>query len=321
MKRKNLLALTAFLIFAGVALYIIMTDSDSNQTLNLEEAKFSVKDTSAIDSIFIARKDGSTALLTRFAATRWMVNKKTLVDPVLVNILLRTIHDIDVRRPINTAEREQVIKGIATQHIKIEIYAKGELVKSYYIGQEADDNQGNYILTTGSEQPYVAHIPGFEGILAPRYDVREKTWRDRQIFITSPLKLSSVRVTYPSNPEGSFQILFNKGQFSFPDIPNPDTASAEQFLQNISKAYLERYIGDLKQSEADSMLKLKPYMIITMKNIGETEGETMTVMPPKNLSNTYVYMNKTQEWGIYQLPLLDKLSATKKDFVAKPKTK
>jgi hypothetical protein len=319
MKTKNWIAIACFVVLAAAAFYIVVTEERSKQTINLEEAKFAIKDTSAIDSIFIARKDGSTALLTRYAGNRWQINKKTLADKALMAMLMRTIHDVDVRRPLNSAERKEVIKAMATQHTKVDIYIQGEIVKSYYVGHEADDNQGSYLLTTGAEQPYVVHIPGFDGILSPRYDVREKSWRDKQIFFTTPQKLKSVTVTYFQEPEKNFQILFDKGKFSIPTVTDPDTLQTEQYLEFMNSVFIEQFKADFTEKELDSLKLVKPIMSINLKNIGDTEGETMTVYPPNNTSYTYVYLNKTKEYASFQLHLLQRLMAAKTDLIRKGK--
>jgi len=318
MKTKNWIAIGIFVLLAAAAFYILTTEQAGKQSFDLDEAMLAVRDTGSIDSIFVARKDGYSATLSRFGQNQWLINKRTRADKNLVKVLLRSIHDIDVRRPVNKDERTSVIKDLATKHTKVEIYAKGILVKSYYLGAEADDNQGNYILTIGSETPFVAHIPGFDGILGPRFNIVERLWRDKQILMTSPAKLQSVSVNYLKEPNNSFQIQFNNGKFNIPGVSNPDTLAADKYLQYINSAYVERYLFELTPKELDSLQQVKPYMTISVKNLGDSLPETLTILPPRNESNTYAYLNKTKEWAIYQLPSLDKLKAVKSSFISQP---
>jgi hypothetical protein len=60
---------------------------------------------------------------------------------------------------------------MASKSTKIEIYSKGEKVKQYYVGHATQDNTGTYMLLTNTEtdenyeEPFVTHIPGFEGFI------------------------------------------------------------------------------------------------------------------------------------------------------------
>jgi hypothetical protein len=64
---------------------------------------------------------------------------------------------------------------MAAKSTKIEIYSKGEKVKQYYVGHATQDNTGTYMLLTNPEtdknyeEPFITHIPGFEGFLSTRY--------------------------------------------------------------------------------------------------------------------------------------------------------
>jgi hypothetical protein len=51
-------------------------------------------------------------------------------------------------------------------------------VKQYYVGHATQDNTGTYMLLTNPEtdknyeDPFVTHIPGFDGFLSTRYNHR-----------------------------------------------------------------------------------------------------------------------------------------------------
>jgi hypothetical protein len=122
-KNRLLLLLFAVLVLGGLALYSI--SSKSTSTLSTVDTKFQILDTASLTKIFLAHKDGRKNIITK-KGNIWLINNRTIADAGLMRSLLKGIHDIDVKRPIASSERAEVVRSIATQHIKVELYA-GEL--------------------------------------------------------------------------------------------------------------------------------------------------------------------------------------------------
>ena len=64
-----------------------------------------------------------------------------------------------------------MVKSLASEGIKVELYdRKGEKIKAYYVGGATPDERGTYMIMENAEEPYVAHIPSWEGNLRFRFN-------------------------------------------------------------------------------------------------------------------------------------------------------
>ena len=177
---KNLRILIALVIVAGIAYWLMSRNSWSTFKGDLKE--FAIKDTATITRMFFADKRGNKVLLQRNEQKIWMVDNKFIADQDKVNLILSTMHDVEVKNPIAETEHNSVVSILATQGIKAEFYAGEKLIKTIYVGSSTPDQVGTYMLVDGSAKPYVTHINGFVGYLTPRFINKQKLWKSKQIF-------------------------------------------------------------------------------------------------------------------------------------------
>ena len=142
-----------------------------------------------------------------------MVNGLYDARPDVIQTLLYTIRKIDVKEPVGKKAQDNVVKRLAADAVKCEIYSKGELIKAYYVGSETQDLTGTYMILIDlktmetSAKPFVTYIPGFEGFLTTRYFTEEIGWRDRTVFNYIPNEIKSVRMEVPNNPEYGYVVI------------------------------------------------------------------------------------------------------------------
>ncbi len=272
-KNRSLLLLLAVLVLGALAWYSI--SSKQTSTLNTIDTKFQILDTASLTKIFLAHKDGRKNTITK-KGNIWLINNRTIADAGLMRSLLKGIHDIDVKRPVSSSERAEVVRSIATQHIKVELYAGEGLLKTYFVGQDMDNHTGSVLLMEGAEEPYIGFIPGFEGVLAQRFDVKEEDWRDKHIFRTNPSILQKVSVNYPGNPQGSFSLTYDKGNFTISNVPTADSAKTQRFLQELAKSSIESWVNP-DMATLDSITQIKPMLVITLENKDGIGNETLTI--------------------------------------------
>ncbi len=177
---------------------------------------FAISDTSIVTKIFLADRQGNTISLDK-NNNEWTINNKYKVRKESISILLETLNKIRIKRPVSLSSFNHIIRDLSTTGIKIEIYANDLTpLKIYTIGNETKDQLGTYmILHSNSSQesitePFIMHIPGFNGYLAPRYGIQarilnERTWRSRVIFDKSPIR--NITLNYLNQPELSFSLI------------------------------------------------------------------------------------------------------------------
>jgi hypothetical protein len=339
MKKASSLIIVTLVVLVGLSIYIYRSKSKPGTT-DTDSRNFGYKDTAAITRIFIADKEGNTSDLER-TIKGWIVNKKYSCRSEAVLNLLEVIKLAEVKMPVQKTLRETVIKYMATQAIKVEIYSGSELVKQYYVGHETADSEGSYMLLTDPENgknyddPFVCFIPGFKGFLLPRFIVNENEWRDRIVMNYIPPQLKQVSVQNVEFPaDSSFSIdLAGNNVFKLKNGKGVeialDDSKVKQYLVYLQNISYEVLLTGKNKKLQDSLLKVKPYSTITITTT-DSKVEKYNfyrkqflgdINPEHGVSYDYdpdrLYMSfdNDQEWALGQYFVFGKLLVTSNYFV------
>lgn len=232
--KKTLLYL-ALLIALIISVWYILSDNQAN-AFGDDGTGFTIKDTAEIGKIFLADSRGNTVLLERKSG-EWFVNgnDKALIAPV--NSLLRTLNKQVADVPVPEKQHNRVITDLAGNSIKVELYnRKGKTMRVFYVGEEAYNMSGTFMLMEGAQRPYIVNVPAFAGVLTPRYSTHLKDWRDRTVFNIAAEDVEQISVQYIDHPMHSFVIRRNG---------NNVTVSIDAALQGL---------GELNQNRVDAYL-------------------------------------------------------------------
>ena len=277
MKRTWLLVAVFLLLGAGAfyALQKKKTQTGSHVSWDMD---FAIKNVEDVGKIFIADRTGKTATLERKNGY-WLYNGKFRARPTAMENLLETINQVNVLYIPPKAAEDPMVKSLATQGIKVEIYSTGgEKMKTYYVGGVTNDERGTYMIMDGAEQPYVVHLPTLVGQLRVRYMLGDDNWRDRTVFAEKPEDIQSVAIEYPQQKSESFRL--EKTSASVYTIsPMFSTTSpsklpqkkgiAEGYLLQFEKLGAEGYETD--NPLRDSVTALVPFAVVTLKKNDGTE--------------------------------------------------
>jgi len=233
-----------------------------------------------VQKIFLAnRLDGTTTLLER-KGEQWRYNGSYPARPNAVENLLRAITGIQMMyKPANAAV-PNMLQDLATRGIKVEVYgAAASPLKVYYIGGSPADERGTYAILEGAEQPYVTHIPGWEGNLRFRYNLRGDDWRDRSLFPFAGKTIESLSVEYPRQREHSFRLERQGSNFRV----QPFYALQEKIEGVASRDRITDFLDSFQDLGAeafrndhpgqDSIRQLVPFCYIRWKETGREVQE------------------------------------------------
>lgn len=242
---KNTYLYLAILIVLGTITYFVVTN-DSENTLDVEESNFAVENVDKIHKIFIADRNNNTATVTRKDGYWEYTNKvgKTFkARPAAIEVLLRTIKDVEVRYMVQEAAVPMAVDDLATNGKKVELYDKrGKKFKTYYVGGPSNDTQGTFMIMEGSNNPYVTHLQSWEGILTDRYLIAEKDWRDKTVFSYSSKDIKSIQIDYPKQQSNSFVLTQVKdGKFEIEPLYPTTQKNEKPIINQKALAYLYKY--------------------------------------------------------------------------------
>ncbi len=329
MKKKNIIIWIVPLLTAIVIIFYIQS---KKSTLPRDMQDFAVKDTASINKIFMADMAGLEATLTR-ENNIWKINKKFDVRPDVIKTLLKTIHDVEIKSPVGNKMKENVTKRLSSSSIKVEIYIKDELVKTFYIGGETQDKTGTIAILEDvdtkvkASDPYVLHIPGFIGYLTPRFFVEERKWRDRTIFNYKPSDIKEIDIVWNENKSNSFKYVNDKNGKQILDLTgkilnNIDTLKINKYIGIFNKVIFDYVVGEMDKHNRDSVLASNPAFTINVYDFSGTKtkldlfykipdkesydinGKLIT----KDLDLMYAIINNNkQDLYVIQLYLFDKI--------------
>ncbi|MEL6669872.1 MAG: hypothetical protein AAFP08_12930 [Bacteroidota bacterium] len=300
----------------------------SSSTVRVE---FAVENTDRIQRIFIAKRDGDQVDLHRSGDT-WLVDGQLPTSETAMKNLLDAISRVDIQSIPNYASTPSLVRNISSNGILVRLFGSGDqLLKSYYVGGSSPNELGTYMILEDSEQPYIAHIPGWDGNLRFRYNLTPDEWRTKWYFQYEPEEIQSVTVEYPSERARSFRLDRQDEDFLlspfYDNINLParpmSMGTAEQYLVRLPKLYLNRYRNEQTDERAEFTQRL-PFVTIQVTPI-DGEPETLKIYPnfksrtisqnPNTgeiydetpLNGYFALLNDDQDWGLFAETNVDPL--------------
>lgn len=274
-KRNTVWLLVVAGVVAIVALVLLL---GRNSTTNHRSAvDFSIEDTSSIQTVFMADRNGGKVLLQRQSDGTWLLNGKDAAMRENVNDLLSVLHNMTVKMPVGKAATENVVKWLATGATKVQVSytgykiqlgrlhcLKGEKKKTFYMGSPTPDNLGNYAIMEKSKQPYIVYVPGFRGFISPYFTTVEGDWKSHQLLNLRISEIEEVRLTDFEHPEASL-LIRKHGEKHFDmvsladgrTLPSYDTLKLYDHLSSYRKLNFEFFMKKPTPEKRDSILSAK----------------------------------------------------------------
>lgn len=278
-KKKSILSKTlpilAILLVLAV-IFVPIIDKNFKSTLKPELKDFAIENPEQVTEIFLASKSDvkSYVKLTKSGDDQWMVNGEFPAETDKVNILLyEYLAKLKAKNPLPKTAVDNVIKSMASNAIKVEIYKGTHRDKVFYVGGNAADEMGTHMLLENSSMPFVVHIPGFMGYPQAVFNLNPKKWKSVNIFQTSIVEMKSVSVYYPSDAGGSFTIYKDERSlrlepFVNEDLPDPNALNMpllKQYAATFESLTYESIFEGLAATLADSVVKnTVPYAVIEL---------------------------------------------------------
>jgi hypothetical protein len=273
-KNSTLLLIIAVLVMGAIAFWVMKTDDSKGGGQAMSD--FAFENTDEIDRIIITEINGNSANLERKGEI-WTVNKDFRARPENVELLLKTFRGITVQSAVSDELKKNVVANMAARHKKVEIFQNGSLAKTYYVGSPTKDHYGTFMLLEKdgkkSTEPYVMHIPGFNGFLESRFFAYINDWKYSGVFIYDPLAIQEIKVEFTESPESSFIISqFDKKvglkSIDGADIKEFNNSLVQNYILNYEKIFYNK-VAELTGNEIDSILNLAPTYSIQVTSNGE----------------------------------------------------
>ena len=293
-KNTRIILIVSIIALVGLLSFIIYENFSlgTPQKVEYSQKMFASDDSSTVKKVFIADMAGNTVLLQR-GDKGWMLEDSTPATNEMVQSMLATLMNLRVDRPVPAKQVENMNRVMAASAIKVEVYEdapafilfghgffnKERKVKTIYIGPATQENTGNYAMLEGMEEkPCIIYLPGFRGIVSPRFSALKQDWVSHQLLSTKPTRIQSLNVFNCRNNDESFTIqkvddrhyaLYNSNDVR---IAQYDTAKVFNLLAEFrDKKYQSIAIG-LDKEQVKNVLENNLFKVITMTDI---QGNTL----------------------------------------------
>lgn len=202
-----------FLILISI-LFLFKTNYDKKY-----EVSFKISREAIIEKVFLSDMKGNQIKLEKIDKN-WFINDAYKVREDAIKTLLSTISSIEIQQPVSNNAYNNVIKNLATIGVKIDIYSN-KLLKSYTIGHSTMNHLGTYMIMKDAENPFIMHIPGFNGFLSPRYGIEGSTlnitsWRDNTVLDVSSEEI--IEINFNNIQESNKSFILKPKEYKLYDI-------------------------------------------------------------------------------------------------------
>jgi len=291
-------------VVAGLRHY---TGQNQAEIVSVDAAAFSVADTASIDKIFIADKDGNTALLERGSNRYWQLNGRYLARKDAVDLLLKTFLRARVKSPVPHAERDNVNRLLAGRAKKVEIYQGGaNPVKTWYIGTATQNHTGTYMVLGDengiiADEPFIVHMEGFTGFLSTRFFTDEREWRYTGIFDFPRNELAKAQIEI--HGDGSRSYLMEVDDTARLSVTGAtfrtrqDTIFWQDRFNLFRKVHLETFNNHLSEAAQDSLvLRAEPAFTLSAWGVGDSIPTQVELFWKEPVTDTYDEFGNLNEW-------------------------
>ena len=266
-------------------------------TIQGESSDFQVWDTASVTKIYLADRREHESLLER-QDQGWTLNSTYKAHSKQVQYLLTTLYKIRVKMPVSVASHDNIIKQLASQSTKVEVYQmvprinlfdKIKLLyhekrtKVFYVGDATMDSSGTFMLKEGADKAYIVYIPSFRGFITTRFTANPDDWRDHTVFHENMSDIQSVEMVFNEDPEGSFRIdNIGKHQYKLTrlcdnkDLPY-DTLKVINLMSSFNDLRFEAlFTNTLPQERIDSIINspFVHYVVLTDKEGNKQDMKT-----------------------------------------------
>ncbi|TRZ71628.1 MAG: hypothetical protein D4R97_06550 [Bacteroidetes bacterium] len=118
--KKNKYILLLLILLAILALILVV--SNSTDTFRRSKSDFAIADTSTVTKIFMSDKNNNSVKLSRKETGSWVLNDNFPALKFNIDLMLKTMTDIQVKAPVALAAHNTIVKHLAVNGVKVEIY-------------------------------------------------------------------------------------------------------------------------------------------------------------------------------------------------------
>jgi len=297
-------------IFIGISVFLFFWNPSAGGA-DLDRTQFAIEDTASVERIRIIF-DQQLVDLQRMETDNWILNDSLPAEPSLIKLVLAVLNRNRIQYPIGTSEAGEIKSRLDTAGSKITVTTTaGET--TMLVG--GDGTSASWFMDAEERIPYQVTLPGYQEYLAGIFSLPAPDWKSRLVSTGSFRTMQSVRVSYPDKDPGAVNVAYRDGGMRVNELQNIDSMRLFQFLQDISRFYVDQYASKKRLEALDSLQELAPVATIDYQDLDPNQSFTLEVYPSMAQDRfVLARLNKT-EWVLLLQARVKRLLVTLEDFM------
>lgn len=302
-----MLIILGVLVLCSVLLHFI----PKNKNTSVEKISlFQISDTSAVTKITINSKSLNNTL--ERTDDGWILNDKIKADENIIMVLLAVMKEVEILRKVPQRQVEEEGTSFDERGIDVRFYAGNDLLKSFVAN--ANETKTLSIFKSRDGDYYVVNLPGYDSFVTGIFEIAEIDWKDRLIIDASPVRLQQLAVRYFDEPARGFTVDVKSNIPIISGVSDLDTLKLMDYLDQFQYFQADSYINISDEPRYDSLLKARPYVEFSFKNLGRIDEQTLTFYPKIEGENMILAVTSEGEHALFNYRRIGGIFQSKEFF-------
>ncbi|HSL85427.1 MAG TPA: hypothetical protein VK861_00670, partial [Bacteroidales bacterium] len=245
--------------------------------------------------------DGTRQLTLKKKGEEWLVNQKAAARKSSISFIISVLNEITIKSPVSEEMFNEEILNKGIEPVRVRVYMKNRLVKSFYVYKTGSNIYGNIMRTRERSKPFIVYVPAYEGDIGSAFTLNELYWQPYTVFDLMPSSIGSVTLENLRDSSSSFSIKKNGSRYTLADVNGEitgwDTTSVARYLSYFIRVPFE---GWAFEETSPPMAVTRPgdplYRIILSGTDGS--GKTLTVVERVIMENGNERIDSDRVFGM-----------------------
>jgi hypothetical protein len=199
---------------------------------------------------------------------KWMINGKSEARKSGVFFILRILKEIKIKSPVSPGLFESEITGKNIIPVKVRVYEKRRLLKSFLVYKTRSNTYGNIMKIKESSKPFITCVQGFEGDIGSGFTLNELFWQPYIVFDLLPSEIASVNLENLSDTASSFSIINRNNHYFLSGYAGKltgwDSSLVVRYISYFARVPFESWAFETRESEKKSIEARQPLYRISV---------------------------------------------------------
>ncbi len=198
----------------------------------------------------------------------WLINGKSEARKSGVLFILRILKEIKIKSSVSTELFAGEITGKNVGPIKVKVYEKSRLLKTFLVYKTRSNIYGNIMKIKESSKPFIVYVPGYEGDIGSGFMLNELFWQPYTVFNLLPSEIASVSLENLSDTKSSFTILNRDNHYLLSgaagNLTGWDSSLVVRYISYFAWVPFESWALEIGEAEKKSIEAQQPLYRITI---------------------------------------------------------